>query len=92
MLDDKDVEGVVGPLAGEIDHWIAVAADSPRSIDAGELARRVANSTNAPCFVADSTDIAMNRARELATADDQILVTGSFYLVGPVLNQLYSRR
>jgi len=92
MLDDKDVEGVVGPLANEVDHWIAVAADSPRSVDAGELARRVANSTNAPCFVADSPDIAMNRARELATADDQILVTGSFYLVGPVLNQLYSRR
>jgi dihydrofolate synthase/folylpolyglutamate synthase len=92
MLDDKDVEGVVGPLASEVDHWIAVAADSPRSVDAGELARRVANSTNAPCFVADSPDIAMNRARELATVDDQILVTGSFYLVGPVLNQLYSRR
>jgi len=92
MLDDKDVEGVAGPLANEVDHWIAVAADSPRSIDAGELARRVANSTNTPCFIADSLDIAMSRARELASVSDQVLVTGSFYLVGPVLNQLYSRR
>ena len=92
MLDDKDVEGVVSPLASEVDHWIAVTADSPRGIEAEELARRVANSTNAPCIVADSIDIAMNRARAIATADDQILVTGSFYLVGPVLNQLYSRR
>ena len=92
MLDDKDVEGVAGPLASEVDHWIAVAADSPRSVDAGELARRVSNSTNAPCFVADSLEIALTRARELAAVDDQILVTGSFYLVGPALNQLYSRR
>lgn len=92
MLDDKDVEGVVGPLASEVDLWIAVTADSPRGIEAGELARRVANSTNAPCCVADSLDNAMRRASELTVADDQILVTGSFYLVGPVLNQLYSRR
>ena len=92
MLDDKDVEGVVGPLASQIDHWIAVGADSPRSIAAGELARRVANFSNAPCLVADSIEIAMLRAQGLATADDQILVTGSFYLVGPVLNQLYSQR
>jgi dihydrofolate synthase/folylpolyglutamate synthase len=92
MLDDKDVEGVVGPLARAVSHWIAVSADSPRGIAAAELARRVANAANMPCLVADSLDDAMRRAEDLATADDRILVTGSFYLVGPVLNQLYSRR
>jgi dihydrofolate synthase/folylpolyglutamate synthase len=92
MLEDKDVEGVVGPLAHVVDHWIAVSADSPRRIAAAELGRRVANVANAPCLVADSLEHAMQRAEELATADDRILVTGSFYLVGPVLNQLYSRR
>jgi len=92
MLEDKDVEGVVDPLVPVVDHWIAVAVDSPRGIAATELARRVANSANAPCLAADSLDDAMQRARELASADDRILVTGSFYLVGPVLNQLYSRR
>jgi dihydrofolate synthase/folylpolyglutamate synthase len=92
MLQDKDVEGVIGPLAGVVDHWIAVSADSPRGVAAAELARRAANVANAPCLVADSLDDALGRARELASPDDQILVTGSFYLVGPVLNQLYSRR
>jgi dihydrofolate synthase/folylpolyglutamate synthase len=92
MLDDKDIEGVVLPLREQIDHWIAVTADSPRAIDAGELARRIANATNAACLAADSVESAIGRALELAGDDDQILVTGSFYLVGPVLTELYSRR
>ncbi|MDH3434722.1 MAG: bifunctional tetrahydrofolate synthase/dihydrofolate synthase [Gammaproteobacteria bacterium] len=92
MLDDKDVEGVVAPLREQVDHWIAVTADSPRAIDAHELARRIANATNAACLVADSLDAAIGRAGELADVDDRVLVTGSFYLVGPVLTKLYSRR
>ena len=92
MLDDKDVESVVAHLAGEVDHWIAVAADSQRAIGADELGRRVANASNAACLVADSLVAAMDRAQELTNADDRVLVTGSFYLVGPALNQLYSRR
>jgi len=92
MLDDKDVEGVVAHLADEVDHWIAVTADSQRAISADELGRRVANASNAACLVADSLVAAMDRAQELTNADDRVLVTGSFYLVGPALNQLYSRR
>lgn len=92
MLDDKDVESTVEVLVGHVDHWIAVSADTPRAIEAGELARRVANATGAACLVATSLNEAMSRAEELATPDDRILVTGSFYLVGPVLTELYSRR
>ena len=88
MLDDKVVEGVVAPLAGTVDRWIAVTADSPRAIDARELARQVANTTNAACQVADSLDAAIGLAQELTTPADRVLVTGSFYLVGPVLERL----
>jgi dihydrofolate synthase/folylpolyglutamate synthase len=92
MLEDKSVEGIVMPLRDQIDHWIAVTADSPRAIDTAELARRVANATNAACLAADSIEAAISRALELAKSDDRIVVTGSFYLVGPVLSELYSRR
>lgn len=92
MLDDKDVEGVVAYLRNEVDHWIAVAADSQRAISAAELGRRVANASDVACLVADSLDAAIDRAQELTNADDRVLITGSFYLVGPALNQLYSRR
>jgi dihydrofolate synthase/folylpolyglutamate synthase len=94
MLDDKDVEGVISPLTDVVDHWIAVTAQSPRAIPAVELARRIAILSNSACLVAHSIDEATDRARALATADDRILVTGSFFVVGPVLDSLtlYSRR
>jgi dihydrofolate synthase/folylpolyglutamate synthase len=93
MLDDKDVEGVVVPLCEYVDRWIAVTADSHRALPAAELARRLANACNRPCLVADSLEQAIDSARREAGINDRILVTGSFYLVGPVLNQLrlYSR-
>ena len=93
MLDDKDVEGTVAPLNRHVDRWIAVAADSARSIAAGELARRIANATDRPCQVAASLEDALQAARRDLSAGDRILVTGSFYIVGPVLRSLglYSR-
>lgn len=93
MLDDKDVEGSVLPLNEHIDQWIAVTANSHRAIPARELARRIANVCGRPCQIADSLVDAMDSARRDASKSDRILVTGSFFLVGPVLEQLrlYSR-
>ena len=100
MLDDKDVEGIVAPLGEFVDHWIVLTADSPRAIPAAELGRRVANACNAPAAIvdsrvdsggesgADSIDEAILLARELAAAGDRVLVTGSFYVVGPALTAL----
>lgn len=91
MLDDKDVEGVVVPLAGIVDHWIAVTAASPRAIAAAELGRRIANATNRPCLVADTHDAAIDDAREFAGSEGRVLVTGSFYVVGPLLERFSKR-
>jgi dihydrofolate synthase/folylpolyglutamate synthase len=88
MLDDKDVEGIVAPLNPYVDRWICVTAGSHRALPAAELARRVANACNRPCLIADSLDSALESARRGAENNDRILVTGSFYLVGPVLEQL----
>jgi len=85
MLDDKDVEGVVTPLAGLVGSWVAVTADNPRAIPAAELARRVANSTGNACLIAATLDAAIERAEERAGAAGSVLVTGSFYTVGAAL-------
>ncbi len=87
-LADKDIEGIVGPLDEHIDLWIAVTADSHRGLPAAELSRRVANATGRPCLIADVLDVAMAEARREASDGDRILVTGSFYIVGPVLQSL----
>jgi dihydrofolate synthase/folylpolyglutamate synthase len=93
MLDDKDVEGVITPLDPYVDRWIALTAGSHRSIPAGELARRIANASDRPCQVAASLDDALAAAREGLSGRDRVLVTGSFYVVGPVMQALglYSR-
>ena len=93
MLDDKDVEGVVAPLNTSVDLWIATTAESPRALSAAELGRRIANAVDRPCLIAASLDDALEEARGAASERDRILVTGSFYIVGPVLQALglYSR-
>jgi dihydrofolate synthase/folylpolyglutamate synthase len=88
MLEDKDVEGFVAAFAGIVDEWIAVTAQSPRAIPAIELARRVANATGKPCLVAGALAEALDRAAQLADADDRIVVTGSFYVVGAALDAI----
>jgi dihydrofolate synthase/folylpolyglutamate synthase len=88
ILDDKDVEGIVGPLAALVGHWIAVAAASPRAIEAAELARRVANATGKACMIAASPEEAIANARAMAGAGGSVLVTGSFFTVGPILGRL----
>jgi dihydrofolate synthase/folylpolyglutamate synthase len=93
LLDDKDIEGIALQLDSQVDHWIAVTASSPRAVEAEELARRIANSCGRPCRISESLHEAMACTRRYASEDDRILLTGSFYLVGPaVLNlELYSR-
>jgi len=92
-LDDKDVEGIVRPLDRFVDHWIAATAESRRAIDADELGRRISNACNRPCRIADSLHDAMQYARRNAEKNDRILLTGSFFLIGPALRNLalYSR-
>jgi dihydrofolate synthase/folylpolyglutamate synthase len=92
LLDDKDVEGVAGALDSTVDHWIAVTANSARAVPAQELARRVANACGRPCRMIAHLEDAMQFAQRVASEKDTILVTGSFYLVGPALHelQLYS--
>ena len=88
MRDDKDVEGVVGPLAEAVDAWVAVAVDDVRATAVDELARRVANATGQACLEAPTIPAALAAARERTAAGERILVTGSFYLVGPALAAL----
>lgn len=92
LLDDKDLAGVLAPLAAVVDQWIAVTADSPRAVPAEEIAAQVADLTGGECAVAATMAAAAEKAFALARAKDRILVTGSFYLVGPMITELYSRR
>jgi len=88
MLADKDVVGVISPLRNLVDAWISVTVAGARAESASTLAGNIANVCGKPCLIAESTTDALRIAAERAGADDLVLVTGSFYLVGPALNYL----
>lgn len=93
LLHDKDAASISLALNNEVDTWIAVTAASPRALAADELARRLANACVRPCRISMSLHEAMEFVRRKAAENDRILVTGSFYVVGPALRHLglYSR-
>lgn len=88
VLKDKDVAGVIGPLTPEVDRWVAMTAGSHRALSADELARQISKLSGKACLVAKSAAAAIEFARRCAAENDRILVTGSFFTVGPVLDQL----
>lgn len=88
ILDDKDVAGVIVALRDQVDRWIAVTADNKRAVAANELARQIANLCERACLVADSLASAIEIAQRDFAENDRILVTGSFFLVGPALKLL----
>ena len=47
ILGDKDIEGIVAALDGQVSRWIAVGLDGPRALAAGD-ARAIASLAPAP--------------------------------------------
>ncbi len=87
-LADKDVAGVIAALGERIDYWFpaALAADSPRGLDAAALRKRMAAlppQRVAP--VAASVMQALAAARSHAREEDRILAFGSFFVAAAVL-------
>lgn len=88
VLADKDAAAIVSALAPRIDRWIAVRPDSERATDPASLAAMIANRCNKPCLVMETPGDALRYAGEHASADTLVVVTGSFYTVGPALEYL----
>jgi dihydrofolate synthase/folylpolyglutamate synthase len=86
MLRDKDLAGVVARLVGQVDQWFAATLDNPRGATALELADAVrAAGAAGEARLFDSPRAAFAAARETATANDRIIIFGSFYTVADVL-------
>lgn len=88
VLADKDAAGIVDALRPRVDQWIAVTPDSRRAIPARELASLIANRCGKPCLVMDAPADALRHVERRASDDTLVLVTGSFYTVGPALRWL----
>ncbi|MBT8130675.1 MAG: bifunctional folylpolyglutamate synthase/dihydrofolate synthase [Gammaproteobacteria bacterium] len=92
LLKDKNVQGVVEPLSEFVDRWIAVTVTGSRAAPAEQTGQEIADLTGKPCLIADTIEGAMESAAAEACANDGVIVTGSFYLVGPAIDWLSRER
>lgn len=87
LLQDKDLAGVLTPLLGEVQGWAVAPLPSPRSRPVGELQATLRN-LGANVLACDSVAEALLAQCRQATAEDEILVFGSFYCVAEALEWL----
>jgi dihydrofolate synthase/folylpolyglutamate synthase len=92
IMQDKDIDGVIAPLAQYVDHWCVADLPSPRSARATELVARLEGlrpagakddefSASAFANPGEAFSSAISRAGE----SDRIVVFGSFYTVAGVM-------
>jgi len=92
IMEDKDIDGVLAPMAGLIDHWCIADLPSPRSAERAELAQKLealrpAGAKEGDFSVTAFADpgAAFANAVSRAEENDRIVVFGSFYTVAGVM-------
>jgi dihydrofolate synthase/folylpolyglutamate synthase len=80
VFADKDLDGIVGPLAPLVDAGYAAAVDSVRARSPREVAAAMI-AHDIPTEIFTTVRDALDAAASAASDDDLILVTGSLYTV-----------
>lgn len=88
-LDDKDVRGIVGALAGGIDEWFlaGLERDSPRGLAVGDLRVAIGAALDGGVARMSSANVdeALVAACAQARAGDRVLAFGSFFVAAAAL-------
>lgn len=88
-MADKDVEGVVSALAGDVDHWLACSIpDNSRALPVETLMKKIKMFSSHCCEQFDSPGHAFLQIKGRLQAGDRLLVFGSFFTVAGVLSEL----
>lgn len=83
VMADKDIQHIISSLSGEASQWYLAAPDLPRAAEPATVKDVcISNGISAEvvaCF--DSVSAAFQQAKHDCTADDRVVVCGSFYTV-----------
>ena len=86
ILKDKDIAGVAQALKTQVDEWMVATLPGSRGAQAGRIEQALASiGVDAPVCCFDSVADAYQCAMRSAGQDDKILVFGSFFTVGAVV-------
>jgi dihydrofolate synthase / folylpolyglutamate synthase len=81
ILSDKDYRGILAELVPLAEHVIVTRPQYSRAMDVQALASEI-RELHSAVTTTEAVGHAIVKAREISTADDLILVTGSLYVVG----------
>lgn len=84
VMGDKDLESMVGQVAGRLEAVIATSVGGERAVAAADVADRIARLVPLPVEAVGDPTAALEVARQRAGGDGAVLVAGSLYLVGAV--------
>ncbi|MGH8353320.1 MAG: bifunctional folylpolyglutamate synthase/dihydrofolate synthase, partial [Pseudomonas sp.] len=87
LLADKDLTGVLAALGNEVQHWAVAPLPTARTRPAAELEAALLNRGACVTAYADVATALEGQCAQ-ATADDEILLFGSFYCVAEALGWL----
>ena len=86
MLKDKDIVGVAQPLKDQVDEWLVATLPGSRGADAQRIEQALASiGVSSPISRFESAADAYECAIRSAGQNDKILVFGSFFTVGAVV-------
>ncbi|MFH0962428.1 MAG: folylpolyglutamate synthase/dihydrofolate synthase family protein [Planctomycetota bacterium] len=88
ISSDKDYEGFLGTVVPKCDSVIVTAAHSPRAMAPGALAELARRMGCTDCVEAADAGQAIRLARDKATVESTIVISGSFYLAGEAREEL----
>lgn len=92
-LEDKDIAGIVRPLAATFQRWYAATLDVPRGLAAGALVERMAAlSADRRVEALESVSAALDAARSACRPEQTIVVFGSFMTAAAALQALERTR
>lgn len=89
VMGDKDLEAMIGHLAGRLEAVVATAPEGERTVPAKEVAARIKPLVDVPVEVVADPARAVEVARQHAGSDGAVLVAGSLYLAGEVRRALH---
>ncbi|WP_087019985.1 bifunctional tetrahydrofolate synthase/dihydrofolate synthase [Thaumasiovibrio subtropicus] len=84
MLHDKDIEATLAEMTDVVDYWYAASLEGPRAASAEELLSHLPQQASSH----PSPVLAYHAAVSAANENDIVLVFGSFYTVGQIIDEL----
>lgn len=85
---DKQVAGIIEPLAQVADEFVVTQASIPRAVPVSELLAVLHSQWKGPPRRSNTVPEALRIAQEGAGPSDAICVTGSFFVVGEAMEEL----